>query len=719
VTAIALDPASIEVRWSHPSGGTAPTTYEIVRGDRVVATSTSTTFRDAGLRAGTNHCYEVRSLASKGARSVAVGPACASTPDVSPPSVPSALAASATRSGEIALVWGPSHDDGTVAGYEVLRAGEVVGTTQSTMYADRSLPPYREQCYLVRAFDSAGNRSEKSGPACARTLDLQPPTAPVATAAAAGDTGVALRWDAASDDVGIARYEVWSGERLVASTGETRTEERGLKPGREYCYSVVAVDPAGNRSPPSSPACATTPDVNPPSVPADLAAAATSSSEIALTWNASQDDGTVTGYEVLRRGEVLSTTRSPGFKERGLGPYTEHCYLVRSVDSGGNRSAVAGPTCARTLDTQPPTAPAAVTAAAKGETTVELRWDAATDDVAVARYEVWRGERLVARTADTRTEEGDLRPAQEYCYSVVAFDPAGNRSPAGRAPCVSTPDLTPPSAPARVVVQAASPNELVLGWQASTDVVGVKGYEVLRQDRIVATVTEPGLTLSGLKVATTYCHVVRAFDAAGNRSAPAGPLCAMTPDLSPPTTPDRLVAGTTSPRQISLAWNASTDDSGVTAYELFRDGVLVGQVQRTFVTDANLSPLREYCYTVRAVDVVGNRSGSSGRTCVRTPDPRAPASPQDLRAEVQSTRTVTLRWEPSSDPDAGNVVYRVYAGRRNRVGATSSLTFTHSGLRPATQYCYTVVAVSGDGFESAHTQESCAHTAAAEHLSRK
>jgi chitodextrinase len=243
----------------------------------------------------------------------------------------------------------------------------------------------------------------------------------------------------------------------------------------------------------------------------------------------------------------------------------------------------------------------------------------------------------------------------------------------------------------------------------------VKGYEIVRDDRVVATVGEPGVTISGLKVATTYCHLVRAIDLAGNRSRPAGPLCAMTPDLTPPSTPGGLVAGTSSPRQIFLAWSASTDDSGVVGYELLRDGVLVGLVPRTFVADTGLSPLREYCYTVRAVDVVGNRSGDAGKACARTADPRAPASPQDLRAEVRSTSTVTLTWESSGE---SGVVYRVYAGRKNRVGATPSLSFTHSGLRPGTRYCYTVVAVSAQGFESPHTQESCAATASVEQLSR-
>jgi hypothetical protein len=356
LAAVATGPSSIDVTWS--ASGLGPWSYEVLRGEEIAATSERTGFRDAGLRPGTRHCYKIRALATGGARSVAVGPVCASTPDVTAPSAPSDLTASAPTSGSLLLRWEASRDDGIVAGYEVMRGSELVATTALPTFAESGLAPYSEHCYVVRSFDSAGNRSDSTAPACARTTDTSAPTAPgSASAAATGERTVALRWTAASDDVGIAKYEVWFGERLVATTREERIEERDLRPGHEYCYTVVAFDPAGNRSPHSSRACVSTPDKSPPSVPGDFAAAAISPREIALSWKPSQDDGAVTAYEVLRRGEVLATIQSPGFTERGLAPWSEHCNPARDDHPGGNPPAAPAPPGPPTPHTLPPTPP--------------------------------------------------------------------------------------------------------------------------------------------------------------------------------------------------------------------------------------------------------------------------------------------------------------------------------------------------------------------------
>jgi chitinase len=62
---------------------------------------------------------------------------------------------------------------------------------------------------------------------------------------------------------------------------------------------------------------------------------------------------------------------------------------------------------------------------------------------------------------------------------------------------------------------------------------------------------------------------------------------------------------------ITLAWNASGDDVGVTGYDILRNGVRIRTVTTLTVTDGGRSPGTTYTYIVRAVDAAGNRSGDA------------------------------------------------------------------------------------------------------------
>ncbi|MGC0328770.1 cellulose 1,4-beta-cellobiosidase [Streptomyces sp. SAI-170] len=91
-------------------------------------------------------------------------------------------------------------------------------------------------------------------------------------------------------------------------------------------------------------------------------------------------------------------------------------------------------------DTTAPTAPAGLTATARTASSVSLSWTAATDDVGVTGYDVYRdGTRVTAApvTATTYTDTG-LSAATAYAYTVRARDAAGNLSPASAALSVTT-----------------------------------------------------------------------------------------------------------------------------------------------------------------------------------------------------------------------------------------------------------------------------------------
>jgi len=81
-------------------------------------------------------------------------------------------------------------------------------------------------------------------------------------------------------------------------------------------------------------------------------------------------------------------------------------------------------------------------------------------------------------------------------------------------------DTTPPSVPGTVSVGGATTSSLTVSWSASTDNIGVTGYDVLRGGTSApVTVTGTSYTATGLNAGTSYSFQVRARDAAGNTSA--------------------------------------------------------------------------------------------------------------------------------------------------------------------------------------------------------
>ncbi len=89
--------------------------------------------------------------------------------DTTPPSVPTALAATAQSSSQIHLTWSASTDNVGVTGYRIYRGGAQVGTSFSTSYTDNGLTPGTPYSYTVAAYDAAGNASVQSASASATT----------------------------------------------------------------------------------------------------------------------------------------------------------------------------------------------------------------------------------------------------------------------------------------------------------------------------------------------------------------------------------------------------------------------------------------------------------------------------------------------------------------------------------------------------------------------
>ncbi|MER8041290.1 discoidin domain-containing protein [Streptomyces sp. NPDC094032] len=109
---------------------------------------------------------------------------------------------------------------------------------------------------------------------------------------------------------------------------------------------------------------------------------------------------------------------------------------------------------------------------------------------------------------------------------------------------------------------------------------------------------------------TSYGYSLWEFEVYGS-AVPGG-------DTTPPGAPTGLRATGTTASSVSLAWDAATDDVGVTGYDVYRNGTLVGSATSTAYTDTGLAASTAYGYTVKARDAAGNVSPVSGTLSVST-----------------------------------------------------------------------------------------------------
>jgi len=380
-----------------------------------------------------------------------------SSPDTIPPSTPGTLTATGGL-GQVSLSWGASSDNVGVTKYDVYRstvAGFIPSTSNriaqptGTTYTDTGLAP-GVYFYKVAAEDAAGNISSPSNEASGTaTGDTTPPTAPASLTASVAGANVNLAWTAATDNVGVAKYDVYrsttSGftpsvsNRIAQPTG-TSYSDAGLATGTYY-YKVAAEDAAGNIGATSSEASATIGDTSPPTAPGSLTANVTGTS-VALGWTAATDNIGVARYNVHRG---TSSGFTPSAANRIAQPtglnYTDtsvpagtYFYKVTAEDAAGNVSPVSNTATATIADTSPPTTPANFTATG-GAGQAVLGWTAATDNVAVARYDVYRSTvaGFIPSTSNriaqpTGTSYTDVVSAGTYFYKVAAEDAAGNLS---------------------------------------------------------------------------------------------------------------------------------------------------------------------------------------------------------------------------------------------------------------------------------------------------
>lgn len=561
---------AFKLNWTVSTDNDQVSGYDVYLNDQLLTTVTDSEYTLSGLTNNTTFRVALRSKDASGNVSAASNTLVLKTTagtggsaDTQNPTRPTALAAENITSIGLQLKWAAATDNVGVTGYDIYQNNALISSVLSgvTSYDVKGLSPGTSYMFYVQARDAAGNVSAASDTVSVATLPQADSTAPTApsglTASLIGFDRALLTWQPATDNVGVSAYEVYRNGSLVATVAGAVTNYifSGLNVSTNFTLTVRARDSAGNLSEAASSVLLTTgaaPDTVSPTAPANVQATNVSHSGLLLSWNASTDNVSVTGYDVFQNGVLAATVwGARTYFAGGLSPTTNVAFTVRARDAAGNVSSSSAVLTVRTAESpelQPPTVPSALGALDLAPKSLTLAWKASTDNVRVTAYELYQENVMIAVVPGSATSSGikGLEPNKVYSFSVRARDAAGNTSARSEPLLILTPaegdggsgenggggdsDTIAPIAPTKVRSGTVTATSVSVLWDAASDNEGVTTYEVYRGETLVRSVPAGVTTLSvtGLLPGTNYVFSVRAKDAAGNVSAESNVLRVQT-----------------------------------------------------------------------------------------------------------------------------------------------------------------------------------------------
>ena len=186
-------------------------------------------------------------------------------------------------------------------------------------------------------------------------------------------------------------------------------------------------------------------------------------------------------------------------------------------------------------------------------------------------------------------------------------------------------DTQAPTTPGNVHATSIGSTSVTLAWTASTDNVGVVAYDIYTDGNLLTSApgTVTSFKINGLTPNTTYRLSLDARDAAGNVSIGSNQAVVTTTassDTIPPTAPTNLKVISTTSSTASLSWTASTDNVGVTSYDVLNAGTVLNgdPITGTTYTVTGLASSTTYQLTVVAHDAAGNTSSPSNQVSATT-----------------------------------------------------------------------------------------------------
>ncbi|WP_136669106.1 GEVED domain-containing protein [Flavobacterium sp. H122] len=386
-----------------------------------------------------------------------------------------------------------------------------------------------------------------------------------------------------------ATYEVRYKETAAATwstvaSPSASTVLSGLTAGTAYEAQVRSLCSGGTASAFSSSVNFTTStatDTIAPTVPTGLAASGTTTTSTNLTWTASTDNVGVTGYDIFQGGTLIGSSTATSIVVGSLSPATTYTFTVRAKDAAGNFSALSSSVSVTTLSET------AVYCASKGNS--------------------------VADEYIGRVQIGSINNASAGGTGYSDYTSLSTNVTKGSATAITvTPTWTGSTYPEGYAVWIDLNNdkdfndagELVWSKAASTTTPAAGSFTVPTTAVTGSTRMRVSMKYNGIP---TQCETI----SYGEVEDYTVNLVAESADTIAPTAPTSLAASGTTAVSTVLSWTASTDNVGVTGYDVYQGAVLKATVTSTSYTVTGLTVATAYTFSVKAKDAAGNVSASS------------------------------------------------------------------------------------------------------------
>tara|TARA_R110001583_G_scaffold35585_3_gene118245 strand:- start:53125 stop:58278 length:5154 start_codon:yes stop_codon:yes gene_type:complete len=604
-----------------------------------------------------------------------------SAPDTQAPTVATLTSSNITVT-TVDLSWSGSSDNVGVTGYDIYKDNVLLTSVTGTSYQATGLTEATTYNFKVKAKDAVGNISTDSNIVSVTTLtapDTQAPTAAILTNSNITETTVDLAWSGSTDNISVIGYDIYKDNMLLTSVTGTSFQVTGLTNGTAYNFNVKAKDAAGNISTDSNTVSITT--VTAPDTQAPSASVLTSNNitetSVDLIWSGSTDNVGVTEYDVYKNNVLLTSISGTSYQATGLAAGTTYNFTVKAKDAAGNISTNSNTETITTVtpDTQAPSSPI-VTTSNITQTTVNLSWNAATDNVGVTGYDIYKNNVLLTSVTGTSFQATGLTAATSYNFNVRAKDAAGNTSNSNTVTISTlTQSLTYCASKGNSVadeyiskVQIGTINNSSTGGNGYSDHTSIstnldkgaqvtititpkwngslynEGYSVwidYNQDGdftdageqvwtksasqttpVSGSFTIPTSATNGatrMRVSMKYNGIPTACEAFnyGEVEDYTVVLNTAAPDTQAPTSPTLTTSNITQ-TSVDLTWSGSTDNVGITGYDVYKNNTLITSVTVTTYQATGLTAATSYNFKVKAKDAAGNISTDSNIATIST-----------------------------------------------------------------------------------------------------
>lgn len=424
--------------------------------------------------------------------------------------------------------------------------------------------------------------------------------------------------------------------------------------------------------------------------PSGLNTANLTATSFALKWAASTGGvGGIAGYEIYQDGALIGSSTTRTFAVVGLAPTTTYSMVVIVRDGAGNVSPPSAVLAvATTADTTAPSKPTALGASGVTTSSFTLTWAASADNVGVTGYNIYRAGVLVGSTGSTTFSVSGLAADANHHMAVRGADAAGNLSGSSVTLVVRT-LADPPPIPSGLNVANLKAASFTLKWTTSTGGTGgITGYDVYQNGVLAGTTTKKSFAFAGLTPVSTYSLTVASHDSVGNTSAQSAPLVVATlADTTKPSVPAGLSASAVAYNSFTVMWTPSTDNVGVTSYDVLKNNVVIGSTSTATFNVTGLAPLTAYSMRVKAWDAAGNSSGQSAILSVTTSVVPNVVPTVTLTAPANGstfTLPLTLTLSATATDSDGSIAKVEFFGDAAKLGEVTSASSPNTFTFPLT-----------------------------------